>query len=108
MMSDKRQAFFNSSLITPHSSLAFAVVGEFARAPVGERADAADVDGRALESFDYDAVARVKVRGHWQSDVLVGAGVGYAWGLYAHHRRTPLIMGMMPGRGLMFGYARQF
>jgi undecaprenyl-diphosphatase len=56
----------------------------------------------------YDAVARVKVRGHWQSDVLVGAGVGIAWGIWAHHRKTPLIMGVLPGRGLMVGYSRQF
>ena len=49
----------------------------------------------------YDAVARVKVQGHWQSDVIVGAAVGMGWGIYAHHRKTPLIMGMLP-------YARQF
>lgn len=56
----------------------------------------------------YDAVARVKVHGHWQSDVLVGAGVGIAWGIWAHHRKTPLIMGLLPGRGLMVGYSKQF
>lgn len=56
----------------------------------------------------YDAIARVKVRGHWQSDVLVGAAVGIGWGLYAHHRKTPLIMGLLPGNGFMVGYARQF
>jgi len=56
----------------------------------------------------YDAVARVKVHGHWQSDVLVGAGVGVAWGIWAHHRKTPLIMGLLPGRGFMVGYSRQF
>ena len=56
----------------------------------------------------YDAVARVKVRGHWQSDVLVGAGVGIAWGIWAHHRKTPLIMGLLPGRGLMVGYSKSF
>jgi hypothetical protein len=56
----------------------------------------------------YDAVARVKVRGHWQSDVLVGAGIGIAWGIYAHHRKTPLIMGLLPGRGVMVGYSRKF
>ena len=56
----------------------------------------------------YDAVARVKVHGHWQSDVLVGAGIGVAWGVWAHHRKTPLIMGLLPGRGLMVGYSRQF
>lgn len=56
----------------------------------------------------YDAVARVKVRGHWQSDVIVGAGVGIAWGIWAHHRKTPLIMGLLPGNGLMVGYTKQF
>ena len=56
----------------------------------------------------YDAVARVKVRGHWQSDVLAGAAVGVGWGLYAHHRSTPLIMGLLPGRGVMLGYGRRF
>lgn len=56
----------------------------------------------------YDAVARVKVQGHWQSDVLVGAAIGISWGLYAHHRKTPLLMGLLPGKGLMLGYARQF
>lgn len=56
----------------------------------------------------YDAVARVKVQGHWQSDVLVGAAVGIGWGIYAHHRKTPLIMGMLPGHGFMVGYAKQF
>lgn len=56
----------------------------------------------------YDAIARVKVQGHWQSDVLAGAAVGVGWGLYAHHRKTPLIMGLLPGHGLMLGYAKQF
>lgn len=56
----------------------------------------------------YDAVARVKVQGHWQSDVIVGAAVGVGWGIYAHHRKTPLIMGLLPGHGLMVGYARRF
>jgi membrane-associated phospholipid phosphatase len=56
----------------------------------------------------YDAVARVKVHGHWQSDVLAGAAVGVAWGIHAHRRKTPLIMGLLPGGGLMLGYARSF
>jgi undecaprenyl-diphosphatase len=55
----------------------------------------------------YDAIARVKVHGHWQSDVLVGAGVGIAWGIYAHNRKTPLILGYLPG-GLMVGYHKEF
>lgn len=56
----------------------------------------------------YDAVARVKVQGHWQSDVLVGAAVGVAWGVYAHRRKTPLIMGLLPGHGVMLGYSKSF
>ena len=56
----------------------------------------------------YDAVARVKVHGHWQSDVLVGAGIGVAWGLYAHHRQSPLIMGLLPNHGFTIGYAKRF
>ena len=56
----------------------------------------------------YDAVARVKVQGHWQSDVLVGAAIGVGWGVYAHHRKSPLIMGLLPGRGLMVGYSSKF
>lgn len=56
----------------------------------------------------YDAVARVKVRGHWQSDVLVGAAVGVGFGIYAHHRKTPLIMGLLPGGGVMLGYHKEF
>ena len=56
----------------------------------------------------YDAIARVKVQGHWQSDVLVGAAIGVGWGLWAHHRKAPLIMGLLPGRGFMVGYSKQF
>jgi len=56
----------------------------------------------------YDAIARVKVHGHWQSDVLVGAGIGVAWGFYAHHRKTPLILGLLPDGGVMLGYHKEF
>ena len=56
----------------------------------------------------YDAVARVKVNGHWQSDVLVGAAIGVGWGLWAHKRESPLIMGVLPGHGIMLGYAKRF
>lgn len=56
----------------------------------------------------YDAIARVKVHGHWQSDVLVGAAVGVAFGIYAHHRKTPLFLGVTPDSGLMIGYSTKF
>jgi membrane-associated phospholipid phosphatase len=57
----------------------------------------------------YDAVARVKTRGHWQSDVLVGAaiGTGIGIGLWAAHRRSPLIIGWLPG-GFQVGFVHHF
>lgn len=57
----------------------------------------------------YDAVARVKTHGHWQSDVLAGAAVGVAFGVYAHHRKRPIFLGFTPdGSGVMIGYAKAF
>jgi len=56
----------------------------------------------------YDAVARVKVQGHWQSDVLAGAALGVGFGLWAHNRPTPVIMGILPGGGVGIEYARNF
>lgn len=55
----------------------------------------------------YDAVARVKVRGHWQSDVLVGWGIGTAAGIWAAHRDSPLILGWLPG-GFQVGFVHHF
>lgn len=56
-----------------------------------------------------DAVARVKTHGHWQSDVLAGAAVGVALGVYAHHRAKPLFLGFTPdGSGVMVGYVKAF
>jgi undecaprenyl-diphosphatase len=56
----------------------------------------------------YDAVARVKVHDHWQSDVLAGAALGVAYGVYAHRRKSPWIASWLPGNGFMFTYVRQF
>jgi len=44
----------------------------------------------------YDAIARMKVQAHWQSDVIAGFALGAAAGYYAYHRDTPFILGMMP------------
>ncbi|GGA30114.1 hypothetical protein GCM10010981_18870 [Dyella nitratireducens] len=55
----------------------------------------------------YDAVARVKTRGHWQSDVLVGAGVGVGFGIYASRRHSPLIISWLPG-GFKIGFIHRF
>ncbi len=55
----------------------------------------------------YDAVARLKTRGHWQSDVLVGAAIGTGVGIWAAHRRSPLIIGWLPG-GFQVGFVHHF
>ncbi|OOG41668.1 phosphatase PAP2 family protein [Rhodanobacter sp. C05] len=55
----------------------------------------------------YDAVARLKVRGHWQSDVLVGAALGTGVGMWAAHRQSPLILGWLPG-GFQVGFVHHF
>jgi len=55
----------------------------------------------------YDAIARVKTRGHWQSDVLVGAAIGTGVGLWASHRHSPLIIGWLPG-GFQIGFIHHF
>jgi len=55
----------------------------------------------------YDAVARMKVHAHWQSDVLVGAAIGTGVGIWAAHRDSPLIVGWLPG-GLSVGYVHHF
>lgn len=55
----------------------------------------------------YDAIARVKTRGHWQSDVLVGWGIGTAVGIWAAHRKSPLILGWLP-HGFAIGFVHRF
>ncbi|HEY0767289.1 MAG TPA: phosphatase PAP2 family protein [Steroidobacteraceae bacterium] len=45
----------------------------------------------------YDAIARMKVRAHWQSDVIAGFALGSAVGYFAHSRAgTPLVLSVMP------------
>lgn len=55
----------------------------------------------------YDAVARLKVRGHWQSDVLVGAAIGTGFGIWASRRNSPLILSWLPG-GFSVGFIHHF
>lgn len=55
----------------------------------------------------YDAIGRVKVRGHWQSDVLAGWAIGTVAGIWAAHRKSPLILGWLPG-GFRIGFIHRF
>jgi membrane-associated phospholipid phosphatase len=55
----------------------------------------------------YDAVARMKTRGHWQTDVLAGAAVGTGFGIWASHRNSPFILSVLPG-GFRVGFIHHF
>jgi undecaprenyl-diphosphatase len=55
----------------------------------------------------YDAVARMKTRGHWQSDVLVGALIGTGVGIWSARRKSSLLVGWLPG-GFSVGYVHHF
>jgi hypothetical protein len=55
----------------------------------------------------YDAIARMKVRAHLQTDVLAGFALGTASGYYALHRDTPFILSYMP-HGVFVGLRRSW
>jgi hypothetical protein len=62
----------------------------------------------ALEALPaYDAVARVKVRAHWQSDVVASFFIGSAIGAYAHSRASPITVELLP-RGITIGWKSTF
>jgi membrane-associated phospholipid phosphatase len=62
----------------------------------------------ALEALPlYDAIARMKVQAHWQTDVLAGFAIGTVAGYYAHTRETPLVVSVMP-HGILIGLRKQF
>ena len=55
----------------------------------------------------YDGIARMKVWGHWQTDVLAGFALGGLTGYYAHNRDSPFIVGILP-HGFTIGLHKQF
>jgi membrane-associated phospholipid phosphatase len=55
----------------------------------------------------YDAVARVKVQGHWQSDVIAGAALGFATGYIGHQQENPFILRALP-HGFAVGFGKRF
>ena len=55
----------------------------------------------------YDAIARVRSRGHWQTDVLAAWLLGTAAGYYAHSRAQPITVMVLP-RGITVGLRKSF
>jgi len=55
----------------------------------------------------YDAVARVKEGGHWQSDVLAGWALGTGFGYFAAKKDNPFVLGLLP-HGFMVGLRARF
>ena len=55
----------------------------------------------------YDGIARMKVWGHWQTDVLAGFALGSLTGYYAHNRDSPIILGILP-HGFTIGLHKRF
>ena len=55
----------------------------------------------------YQAIARVKVHAHWQTDVLAGFALGTGTGWLAHTRDSPVILSVLP-HGFMVGLRKQF
>jgi len=55
----------------------------------------------------YDAVARMKVQAHWQTDVFAGWVIGTASGYYAQHRDSPFFLDLLPG-GFEVGLKTRF
>ena len=55
----------------------------------------------------YDAIARVKIGGHWQTDVLAGFALGTAAGYLAHRQDSPFLLHALPG-GFEVGFRKRF
>lgn len=55
----------------------------------------------------YDAIARVKVGAHWQTDVLAGWALGTATGYVAYKRDSPFILSVLP-HSFTVGFKRKF
>lgn len=62
----------------------------------------------ALEALPaYDAAARVREGGHWQSDVLAGWLLGSAFGYYAAKSKSPFFLNIVP-HGIQVGLRSRF
>jgi undecaprenyl-diphosphatase len=54
----------------------------------------------------YDAIARMKVHAHWQTDVIAGFALGFAGGYFMSKLPTPLLFSVMP-HGIQVGISKQ-
>jgi undecaprenyl-diphosphatase len=62
----------------------------------------------ALEALPvYDAIARLKSRAHWQTDVIAGGLLGTGFGYWASTRATPISVQILP-RGISVGIRTRF
>ena len=62
----------------------------------------------ALEALPlYDAIARVKTWGHWQTDVIAGLALGTAAGYLMHEREVPLTLSVLP-HGFQVGLSKRW
>lgn len=55
----------------------------------------------------YDAIARMKSHGHWQTDVIAGYALGSGVGYWATTRTTPISVQILP-RGMSVGFSKRF
>jgi membrane-associated phospholipid phosphatase len=55
----------------------------------------------------YDGFARMKVRAHWQTDVLAGFALGTGAGYLSHSLEHPFILGVLP-HGFTVGIKASF
>jgi membrane-associated phospholipid phosphatase len=55
----------------------------------------------------YDAIARVRARAHWQTDVLASLAIGSAIGYYSHSRQGSISVGLLP-HGVTVGWKKSF
>lgn len=79
---------FPSGEVTTTSSLVTPFVLEYGR------------DHPAIYALEllpiYDGLARMKTRGHWQTDVLAGFALGTAAGYFLHRPGMPVILSVLP------------
>ncbi len=55
----------------------------------------------------YDAIARVKVQAHWQTDVIAGFLIGTGTGYWAHEQDMPFTVRLLP-HGITVGIKTRF